>query len=326
MRYVFIALMAFLVTACGSDVLDYRSAEISNGLFYEVGANKPFNGTVTNVPESVMPFSDGMNDLLVSMNTVLDKKKRQQDILIGRHLFCDVSTKKGVLDGPAECKNPRSETVRYRLGYKGGVARGEVVVFSYDGQQVLAEGALDDGLLNGAMRLYSPITGEVIVQASLVDNYLHGLHEMFHEETGELTYSATYVDGVLDGEVVRYSADGILVYRGQYEQGVKTGVHEEFSAQTGERAVSAEWANNQLMGTVKKWDESGALVEHLVYDRGMVVADKLSKPAGSAAMDADEPCLEQWIAAYRQEKGPEAIVTAAQLDEWSGWCASGMLP
>src|SRR5699024_4834931 len=138
-------------------------------------------------------------------------------------------TERGVLDGQVECKNPRSDTVRYRVVYDEGVATGDVIVFSYDGEQRLAEGTIQNGQLNGAMALYSPVTGKVIAKATLIDNALHGKHEMFDEDTGQLTYSAPYVEGALDGEKTIYSGDGTLLYRGRYEKGIKIGVHEEFS-------------------------------------------------------------------------------------------------
>lgn len=48
------ALMGLLaLSGCGKN-LEFRNAEVSNGKIYAHGANEPFDGRVTNIPEQVI--------------------------------------------------------------------------------------------------------------------------------------------------------------------------------------------------------------------------------------------------------------------------------
>jgi hypothetical protein len=58
-RKLVIPLAATLLclSACGHKVLDYRNAQFVNGKIYSGGANSPFSGAVTNVPNGQILIS-----------------------------------------------------------------------------------------------------------------------------------------------------------------------------------------------------------------------------------------------------------------------------
>src|SRR6218665_1412757 len=49
-KYVSAVAVALLLAGCSKPVLDWRNAEVNNGLVYAMGENEPFTGNVTNIP------------------------------------------------------------------------------------------------------------------------------------------------------------------------------------------------------------------------------------------------------------------------------------
>ncbi|HCF1684353.1 hypothetical protein QO169_09140 [Pseudomonas aeruginosa] len=67
-----------------------------------------------------------------------------------------------------------------------------------------------------------------------------------------------------------------------------------------------------------------ACVEYQFQGRLLQLGRMKANPAPSA-MDA-EACLDDWIAAHRQEEGDEVAIIHDQITEWQQWCSEGRLP
>ncbi|ALU49750.1 TPA: hypothetical protein ACHSDM_004718 [Pseudomonas aeruginosa] len=67
-----------------------------------------------------------------------------------------------------------------------------------------------------------------------------------------------------------------------------------------------------------------ACVEYQFQGRLLQLGRMKADPAPSA-MDT-EACLDDWIAAYRQEEGDEVAIIHDQITEWQQWCSEGRLP
>lgn len=57
----------------------------------------------------------------------------------------------------------------------------------------------------------------------------------------------------------------------------------------------------------------------------VVKADSLVEAEANSA-DANGTCLDDWIAAFRNEAGEDAMIVGEQLDEWKDWCSEGKRP
>lgn len=52
----------------------------------------------------------------------------------------------------------------------------------------------------------------------------------------------------------------------------------------------------------------------------------LDAALGAQQSQGTGECVDQWIVAYREEQGQEAIVTQDQIGEWTDWCNQGKRP
>ncbi|PLP95195.1 hypothetical protein CYD26_04905 [Pseudomonas sp. FFUP_PS_473] len=303
-----------LLAGCGKSI-EFRNTEIVNGAVYEKGANQPLTGEVTNFPERLLAFQVGHNDLLDTLNRLLNLIGNTTDGLLGQNLLCTIKVDEGRLDGPVTCFTPRSTLVRYQARYAGGTFEGETTVFSHDGKRTLAKGHLKGGLLDGELEVLHPETGKPLYRAEYKDNQTQGTIESFSAKTGKRVLSAGAVAGKYNGQMQRFTEQGQLIYRGTYADGAKVGLHEEFYPDSGKPSVSAEWANGQLNGVVKQWNAQGTLVEEATYKDGVkVVARPTARAAGS------DDCVSKMAAEYRKEAGAGAVVRAGMLDEWAAMC------
>ena len=361
------ALMAatlLAITGCSKPVLDFRNAEMPDGLIYATGANEPFTGTVTHVPDRfLLGDAKGYAKFVQEAGGDGDAVARMWRFArgIGSPTFlCDVSARKGYVDGKAICYLPRTDTKLIEAHFSEGRLSGGLVYYNPDSPtQKLIAGSFDAGQPDGTEKIYSPSTGKLVESVSWSDGTYDGDFARYNAANGKVVLEGAFVGGERDGDWKQYTDDGArLIDRGRYREGQLDGVGEAFDAETGKRvALVDKWIDGKINGERKTWDKDGVLLTDEVYVDGKKVADKNVKdpsnadseslegrlnealtgpvstatpsedaaalPAPSATLDA---CVQGWTTANHEaaaKAGVDDVASADQIDEWETWCKQG---
>lgn len=287
-----------LLAGCGKDqVLEFRNSEVINGKIYAEGANEPFSGKVTNISGLSTPL----------LNHVVDQLKTSAYQGLGTHLspqlqryFCDVDIKNGFFDGKAICRLPQDAAIMSEITYLNGSAEGPA-------------------------KLYVPGKSDVLVAATFKSGTLDKQLEVFNPDNGKLVLNQGWRAGKIHGKIVQYTPDGShLIYTSEVTDGLKDGIEESFDRETGKRNGLAEWRAGQPHGKRQQWDAAGNLVNDQVIENGILVSDTLqakrAKEAGSTS-SGTQACVDQRVKDHRREVGDDAMINAAQLEEWETMCS-----
>lgn len=267
-RLFVVFLSAALLAACGPNVLDFRNAEIVSGKIYKHGADSPFSGSVTNVPEGkILVGQMGFTALSRTLQSVLGLTHAMDRLLFSSSV-CDVKVDDGVLDGEVLCTVAQSKMLRYQLKFKEGALHGPMTFYDLTkDNNVVATAGFKKGVLNGQEEIFSLKTQKLIHRIRWSEGRPIDEEEAFDENTGIKTASSTYRDGKLDGKMVQYAPDGKrVVYQAAVSEGLLHGVEERFDATTGKPRSYAEWTQGKRQGKVKEWDAAGNLKIDAVYD------------------------------------------------------------
>lgn len=89
---------------------------------------------------------------------------------------------------------------------------------------------------------------------------------------------------------------------------------------------------NQVLEEQQAWEQrvqatcqNYACVEFYLQGRLLQLNRLPQQKHASTGVDP-EACLDEWIAAYRQEEGDEITIIHDQITEWQNWCSEGKLP
>lgn len=264
--------VAILLSACGSKVLDFRNAEISNGKVYANGANTPFSGKVTNVPGgTVFGPQPGYAKLIATLNKVSPDLSIAD---VGLTALCDAESSDGVLEGKMLCKEPNTDTVTIESQFSSGRLDGSFTVHDQTGTKTLAQLSFKDGQPDGKMQIYSAKSGKLIHVAMWTAGALNGEEVGYDADTGNVILHGTLVNGAYDGELVRYAADGkTVLYKGSYVHGQLSGELERYDPAAGVKEVM-HYADGKLDGLDQAWDASGKLIGQKTFANGVDVAEQ----------------------------------------------------
>jgi antitoxin component YwqK of YwqJK toxin-antitoxin module len=348
------------VAGCSQPVLDYRNAEVSDGLIYAAGANEPFTGSVTHVPDSFIIHGDGHAKFMKEAVGNEYAAARMVQAILGRDSstsLCTASARKGYIDGTALCYRPQSDTRIIEARFASGQLTGKFVYYNPDKpDQKLTEGSFDDGgQPDGTQKIYSASTGELVTKL----NWSHGLYDgdyaKYNESNGKLVLKGSFVDGKANGTSEQYTPDGRqLIARVGHKNGYLDGREEHFDAETGKRTLLVDqWIEGKINGNRKIWDKQGTLISDENFSNGVLVPSKgsdvqsnslknqlteaLTSPSPAASSQQQnaakesppvtdlDACVGGWTTAYHKEAGADAMVTTDQLDEWQEWCRQGKL-
>jgi antitoxin component YwqK of YwqJK toxin-antitoxin module len=351
--WMVLALVA--AAGCSHPVLDYRNAEVSDGLIYARGANEPFTGKVTHVPDSFMINGEGHDKFMKEIGGDRYAVARLLQVVLGSGSpasLCTISVRKGYVDGSATCYRPQTDSKVIEAHFDGGQLSGRLVYYNPEKpDQKLAEGSFDGGQPDGTQTIYGASTGERTAKV----NWSHGLYDggyaSFDEANGKVVLRGTFAQGQREGTWEKYAKAGkSLVARERFRHGLLGGVQEFFDADTGKRTLLVDkWTDGKISGSKKLWDKNGVLTSDEIYADGTLIERKdvsvkprveeeppkrplvgaLSAPeskgsvrdrATSADLDA---CVNEWTAAHRKVVGEDALITVDQLDEWREWCRQG---
>ncbi|CAJ3150854.1 lipoprotein [Burkholderia pseudomallei] len=356
--------VAALLAGCKSDVLDYRNAQMVNGKVYDGNANEPFSGKLTNVPDRALLIEQAGFQLTGKLASIalagsVPAAESNAQSFLGRSgaetllsgAVCDVQVNGGVTDGPAVCKAPQSEVVRIETSFKHGALDGSFKVSGGQGNGPLLEATFDNGQPNGLEKVYSRGTHKLIHTFPWDKGVASGTEEAFDPNTGALVKRATFVNGKYEGEVVHYAPDGKQVtIRAAYVNGKLNGPYKEWDP-SGALIADKTYSNDVVVGAdgsdvgscVNEWDDAYRTVPgHPAFPtpelkqqweascragRHPSAASSVPpSPPVSREQPASSNCIDAWTAAYRHEKGDDALVTADQLGEWQSRCNAGRQP
>lgn len=308
------------LAGCSESQLDYRNAEVSNGLIYAGSENKPFTGLVTNVPENFMRANNGYMDTLFNLNQTLKSLRSDRNMYMGRNFVCDAQVEKGFISGDVSCYQAKSRTLRYTAQYKDGNMDGALQIYAIDGQTRLAKAAFSQDLIDGKVEFWSPNTGKLVYLRTARNGKSDGVQENYDENSGQTTYKAKASNGQLIGTVERFSAQGKRVSEVPYDNGTPHGVAHEWDANTGNMTKLITFDHGVWTGEYQEWAADGSLTAHRVYARNVMMEDKLA-PAQDAIADTDvDKCVAGLVEAFRAENGEEALIRHDQIAEWESDC------
>ncbi|WP_146742387.1 toxin-antitoxin system YwqK family antitoxin [Oleiagrimonas sp. MCCC 1A03011] len=345
---VLLTVSLLVLAGCSKPVLDYRNADLPDGLIYAQGANEPFTGTVTHVPDSFMFNSDakGYWQLLRASGTSL--------AMISPSLLCTISVRHGYVDGEASCYLPRTDTKVIEASFDGGNLSGDLVYYNAGkSDRPWIEGSFDEGLPDGTEKVYSASTGKLIKKIPWSDGTLDGDYYTYNQSNGNTTLEGSFDDGKRSGTWKTFTNDGEhLINRVHYNNdGQLDGQAEGFDPNTGKRTFLVHWVNGKIDGEKKTWDKEGNLLTDETYTDGKKVAERkidhaaypsnksledrmvqaLSGPSANTLQRPPSPtsideCVQGWVNANHAaaaKAGVDATATIDQVNEWEEWCKSG---
>lgn len=291
--------MTFGLAACSGKVLDFRNTEVVNGSLYAKGANQPFTGTATNLPNTLvldkpafMAFSETTVRALVTSLTQASPPT-SRDAIINRlggvirqaslggfpsdeddvTVFCDAPVIDGALDGKVQCKSARLESIVLETSFTSGKLDGKLTAYTIDGgeQNPLVSATFRNGAPDGNEDIYSPDTHRLVHTLTWSNGTLSGVEKVFNENDGSKLQESSNLDGRTDGDFIRWAPGGKQVIdKGTYTNGAPDGLEEGFDPDTGRKTLELHWSNGKLNGEAKKWDAQGNLIALKAYQNGFL--------------------------------------------------------
>ncbi|VVE89874.1 toxin-antitoxin system YwqK family antitoxin [Pandoraea bronchicola] len=310
------------LAACAGQELDFRNALIVNGKVYAEGANKPFSGKLTNVPngailDNLASFAKFSNAIRTTLPQLAVNPARAASLAYFYNgaretvgVYCDAEVSDGLLDGPATCSTANSGNMLITMKFSSGKLDGKLTSYAPGGnKQIISEVAFVDGQPDGTQEIFSPSTKKRIHVIHWDKGVLTGAEEGFDENTGSRILEATYVNGQLDGPLTRYAPSGDqVIMKATFAGGKQVGTQEGFDPQTGRLISRAEFVDGKVQGIARRWDNSGKLVFENEYRDGQVMPD--SEPVND--------CLARKLSVY--ERTSSTSWTPDQREMWHAEC------
>lgn len=309
-----------LLAACGPSVLDYRNADVSNGKIYERRADKPFSGSVTNVPQaSALAGQPGFAPMSRAILAALGTGQAADRLLITPS-FCDIKVKEGALVGDASCTVDQGKIERYQMSFKDGVLHGPFKYFDLtEKNNVVANAKFKEGRLHGEMEIFN-LDGQKLINHIEWADGQPKTEEVFSPQTGKRIAQIAYKNGKLDGENRRWAPDGkLLIYSATLVEGVQDGVEEAFYAETGKPQRRTEWTRGKKHGSFEEWDPDGSRVSEAKFEGGRLIEIRSGRPGALGE------CVDLWIE-ERRSYTMEMDASRGQFDEWEQSCRAGHRP
>ncbi|WP_157510971.1 hypothetical protein [Frateuria sp. Soil773] len=346
------------LAGCSKPILDWRNAEVTDGLIYSPSANEPFTGVVTHVPDDFL-FNNapGYNQFMQEAGGNRYAVARFMQALMGSDspsLYCRINVHKGFVDGDATCDVPRTETTVIEAQFDGGRLSGKFVYYNPDKpDQKLIMGRFDQGQPDGTQKIYSASTGKLVKKLGWSDGAYDGDYASYNETNGKVVIEGAFAGGKRTGRWKQYTADGEhLTAKLGYSKGFYDGVAESFDPGTGKRMVLVDkWVNGKIDGERKTWDKNGILLTDEVYVDGKLVnskdvstepANQIAKaltgpispstselartaapstgtPASSVPPVSLDGCVQGWTKAHHEEAAKVGVDDTISIDQIKEW-------
>lgn len=201
-------------------------------------------------------------------------------------------------------KRYTSAEENYDNGKLDGVQKKFVNILHTDIVQQESEIIYDKGVaLSGWMKKFDSVNGTVIQEIKLTQSPHRSDEDFYSGYPGNL---------VPDGVLKREDAEDEEVWA--------NGVKVKYSYNYGEPSfhVLESTTPSERYREVSK-------TEYMSY--GVSPSHKPSIAENQlSSISNSESCIDDWITAYRNEVGEDALVNRDQLDEWDDWCKEGKAP
>lgn len=267
-------------TGCSHPVLDYRNAEVSDGLIYAGGANEPFTGSVTHVPDNFMINGEGHTKFMRELGGDRYAVVRLMQVVLGRGApasLCTISVRKGYVDGAATCYRPQTDTRAIEAHFDQGQLSGKLVYYNPEKtEQKIVEGSFKDGQPDGQQKIYGASSGGLVTKVTWSHGLYDGDYASYNESNGKAVLKGNFAGGRRNGTWEQFTADGkTLIVQASYKDGNLDGVEEHFDPDTGKRILKIDrWTDGKIGGTKKIWDRNGVPVSDETYADGVLVDRK----------------------------------------------------
>jgi antitoxin component YwqK of YwqJK toxin-antitoxin module len=334
-----IVLLTFALAGCGTDILDYRNIQVVNGKIYSEGANKPFSGMVTNIPDDmVLQSQDSFATIAGKIFNAADPLEAPAmqnlgvswvDALTAKTVaYCDIPVKDGWFDGHAICKAPQSDDTTTEMSFDKGRLSGEFIYYnSIISSHLLAEVTFNDKGPDGVLKIYSPRTGKIIRSISWRDGVLDGILENYNANTGVVIHSEQYKSGKINGQVISYTVDGkTKTAISNWVDGLQEGTDDVYDPVTGSHTLHGQYRQGKVDGVVTQWDTNGKVVLEKTFQDGVEVPPVATLGNVQSLSPAQDPCVSALAEEFHKEQGPDALITFDQLGAWGESCKQGRTP
>ncbi|WP_131183112.1 toxin-antitoxin system YwqK family antitoxin [Stutzerimonas kirkiae] len=201
-------------------------------------------------------------------------------------------------------KRYTSAEENYGNGKLDGVQKKFVNILHTDIVQQESEIIYDKGVaLSGWMKKFDSVNGTVIQEIKLTQSPHRSDEDFYSGYPGNL---------VPDGVLKREDAEDEEVWA--------NGVKVKYSYNYGEPSFHVLEST-----TPRETYREVSSAEYIAYGVSPFHEPSIAKNQPSSISNS-ESCINDWITAYRNEVGEDALVTSEQFGEWDDWCSEGKHP
>lgn len=192
---------------------------------------------------------------------------------------------------------------------------------------VLCDTASHDGVLNGDTTCKIATSGNPVFKFTFKNNAIDGDITFFYADKNSVRLATTsYAQGKANGLLTIYGfATGNPIYKLVLENSIGNGKEEAFDEKTGKVIFEGNLVNGKYEGGTVRYNADGSVTEKLNWRNGEILQASTNSAAIANSATATG-CLDAWVAAFHKEQGPDAAISAEQIDEWKVWCSQGKTP
>ncbi|WP_313642752.1 hypothetical protein [Stenotrophomonas sp.] len=306
-KYVSAVAVALLLVGCSKPVLDWRNAEVNNGLVYATGENEPFTGNVTNIPREQLrrPIA-AIENVVNSMPHPIPTQgyNAHWRPLAGLKVHCQVEFDQGKLVGDLSCTYDENGERALETRVVNGSLDGKLELYSVSGYPYM-EVPITKGKIDGTARgWFDGGQQKTMFEIGYKNGKLEGPSKVFYED-GSPAVVSTFSEGQQEGEQLAYYPNGKISARVVGSGGVIS--EEKYFTEEGEQYLNY----TQFEAMYAKYDRTD---EPITAEEDALFAAALKKygvarpvrPAEAAAFAAARAAAQeaehrQWLEQRQQQ-------------------------
>jgi len=301
MKYVSAVAVALLLAGCSKPALDWRNAEVNNGLVYAMGENEPFTGNVTNIPR------EQLRKPIAAIERVVESMPHPVPThginahwrpLGGLMVHCQVEFDKGKLVGDMSCTYDQNGERALETHIVNGGLDGKLQLYSVSGHPYM-EIPMTKGKIDGTARgWFDGGQKKPMFEIDYRNGKLNGTSKVFYED-GNPAVAGTFSEGRQEGEQLAYYPSGKISARVVGSGGVIS--EEKYFTEEGEQYLN--YTQFEALHTkYSKTDEPLTAEENVLFTAslkkyGQALPDRPAERAAAEAARAaaEEAAHQQWM-------------------------------
>lgn len=301
MKYVSVVAVALLLAGCSKPVLDWRNAEVNNGVVYAAGENEPFTGNVTNIPREQLrkPIS-AIERVVESMPHPVPTHgiNAHWRPLGGLMVHCQVEFDKGKLVGDMSCTYDQNGERALETRVVNGSLDEKLKLYSVSGHPYM-DIPMTKGKIDGTARgWFDGGQSKPMFEIGYKNGKLNGSSKVFYED-GSPAVAGTFSEGRQEGEQLAYYPSGNISARVVGSGGVIS--EEKYFTEEGEQYLN--YTQFEALHTkYSKTDEPLTAEENVLFTAslkkyGQALPDRPAERAAAEAARAaaEEAAHQQWV-------------------------------